>query len=152
MSTLELKIPPVIVAALTGGLMWGAAELLPRLTVLEDWAWMARPFYLAALLLGVGGVIQFALARTTVDPHRVDRASNLVTGGIYRFTRNPMYVAIFLGLIGWFFHLGNIAAMIGLPAFIAYMDRFQIAPEERVLREKFGDEYAGYLKRTRRWL
>lgn len=152
MNTLELKIPPVVVVAMTGGLMWGVSQLLPNLEVLAEYQWMARPFWIAAVIVMVGGILQFAVKRTTVDPHRVGRATSLVTGGLYRLTRNPMYLGMFLGLAGLVFYLANLAAIVGLPAFIAYMDRFQIEPEERKLTELFGDEYTAYLARTRRWL
>jgi protein-S-isoprenylcysteine O-methyltransferase Ste14 len=80
-----------------------------------------------------------------------DAASSLVVSGIYRYTRNPMYAGFLLILLGWAAFLSNILALIVLPAFVLYMNRFQILPEERVLTTLFADEYTEYLARVRRW-
>jgi protein-S-isoprenylcysteine O-methyltransferase Ste14 len=63
-----------------------------------------------------------------------------------------MYLGLLLVLLGFAIWLGNVLAPIMLVAFVLYLTRFQIVPEERVLREKFGEEYAGYMRRVRRWL
>ncbi|MBO6575038.1 MAG: isoprenylcysteine carboxylmethyltransferase family protein [Rhodothermales bacterium] len=152
MNALELKIPPVIVAGLAVGAAWLIRDLLPNLTLL-------RPNYFAIiplLVFGAGfaviGLYQFARARTTVDPHRPEKTNTLVTEGIYSVLRNPMYLGIFFFLAAIVVYLGNLAGVIVLPAFVAYMNRFQILPEERTLAEKFGEEYMLYVDRTRRWL
>ena len=80
------------------------------------------------------------------------RASSIVTSGIYRYTRNPMYVGVLFVLLGCFVAFGAFSAVIGLPAFIAYINRYQIAPEERILEAMFGGEYTSYKERVRRWL
>jgi protein-S-isoprenylcysteine O-methyltransferase Ste14 len=107
-------------------------------------------------MLGVAataaGVIAFKRAQTTVDPTRPANASVVVTHGIYAFTRNPMYLGMLLALAAWAVFLGSLPAWLALPAFVKYMNRFQIEPEERFLRQKFGDPYDGYLLRVRRWL
>jgi protein-S-isoprenylcysteine O-methyltransferase Ste14 len=76
----------------------------------------------------------------------------LVTTGIYHHTRNPMYVGLLLVLLGWVSFLCSVIALLGLVAFVIYITRFQIVPEERVLLAKFGADYAEYLARVRRWL
>ncbi len=154
MNRLELKIPPVVIMLLGIGLVWFVMRTLPHLTVIPPdlrtpaaiACWVA-----ATLLLGAG-VIEFRRARTTVDPHRANRASALVTGGIYRFTRNPMYLGMLAILCGAVLRSGNVATLIALPAFIAYMNRFQIEPEERTLTELFGKDYEDFISRTRRWI
>lgn len=98
------------------------------------------------------GVASFRRARTTVNPLKPEKASALVMSGIYRYTRNPMYLGLLLALLGWAFFLSNALAFLSLPAFILYMNRFQIAPEERVLAARFGQEFAAYLSKVRRWL
>jgi protein-S-isoprenylcysteine O-methyltransferase Ste14 len=106
----------------------------------------------------VGGVIstlgarEFRRIKTTVNPLHPERASSIVTTGIYQHTRNPMYVGIAFVLLGCFVAFGGLSALIGLPAFIWYITRFQIIPEERVLSAKFGGEYTAYLASVRRWL
>ena len=81
-----------------------------------------------------------------------EQASTLVTSGVYRFTRNPMYVGILLLLAAVAAHLGSVLALLGLPAFVFWIGRFQIAPEERALRAKFGSAYDDYTRAVRRWL
>lgn len=143
----------MIVAALALALAYGVRALLPRLTLLSpEWDRLAAAFLIPGVLLAVSGVAQFLRAGTTVDPHRATNASSLVTGGLYRVTRNPMYLGMLLMLSGFVVLVGNVASLIALPAFVAYMNRFQIAPEERVLTDLFGAEYLAYTDRTRRWL
>jgi len=79
-------------------------------------------------------------------------ASALVVSGIYRFTRNPMYVGFLFVLLGWAVWLSNGLSFLFLPAFVLYMNRFQIQPEERALHARFGQEFVAYTSRVRRWL
>jgi protein-S-isoprenylcysteine O-methyltransferase Ste14 len=91
-------------------------------------------------------------AKTTVDPMHPETASAIVTSGIYRFTRNPMYLGFLLTLIAWAVFLGNIVSALISLIFVAYMNRFQISPEERALRARFGASYEAYMCSVRRWL
>jgi len=151
--SLELKIPPLIVALILGALMAFLAHLTPGLTVALPYRGVAAAaLLLAGLAVTLAGVVEFRRARTTVDPTRPDQASAVVTGGVYARTRNPMYLGFLLGLAAWAAWLGNLPACLALPAFVKYMNRFQIAPEERLLRAKFGAPYEAYLLRVRRWL
>jgi protein-S-isoprenylcysteine O-methyltransferase Ste14 len=153
MNRLELKLPPVALALVLAGAMKLAATLSPAL---------ALPFagreVLAAVLAasGVGvalaGVIAFRRARTTVDPMRPDRAAALVATGIYRWSRNPMYLGFLLLLAAWSVRLAHPLALIALPLFVLYMNRFQIVPEERALRTRFGRAFDEYARSVRRWL
>ena len=81
-----------------------------------------------------------------------DFASNMVTSGIYRFSRNPMYLGFFLALAGWATYLSHLLAFALLPLFVLYINRFQILPEERALSDKFPQEYTAYKGSVRRWL
>lgn len=111
---------------------------------------------LALAALGVGsaiaGVIAFRDRHTTVNPLTPSASSAIVTGGIYRVSRNPMYLGFLLVLAGWGVYLSNAGTALLLPAFVAYLTRYQIKPEERALLAKFGTEYAQYMSRVRRWL
>jgi protein-S-isoprenylcysteine O-methyltransferase Ste14 len=148
---LEHRIPPPIVAACTAALMLGLAWVAPALT-------FPIPSAIAFAVAAVGvsfdaiALLHFLRRRTTLNPLKPDSASALVTGGIYRFTRNPMYLGLATLLLAWAIYLGNLAALAGVPLFILYMNRFQIAPEERALEARFGAEYIAYRTRVRRWL
>lgn len=88
-----------------------------------------------------------------MNPTKPDHASVLITAGIYGISRNPMYLGFLALLIGWSMYLANAVALILVPiGFVAYMDHFQIAPEERALQSLFGDAYTSYARRVRRWL
>lgn len=153
MKRLELKIPPVALFLLCGGGMWLLVSVAPALSLDIP---ARRLFVAAAMAAGIGaglaGILAFRAARTTVDPRYPDKASSVVRTGIYRWTRNPMYLALLLMLLGWAIYLANPLGFIGLPAFVLYMNRFQIRPEERALEEIFGPEYRAYLNEVRRWI
>jgi protein-S-isoprenylcysteine O-methyltransferase Ste14 len=72
--------------------------------------------------------------------------------GVYRWTRNPMYLGMAVLLLAWGLWLANGAALAVISLFVAYLNRFQIAPEERALQARFGDEFTAYRARVRRWL
>jgi len=92
------------------------------------------------------------MRETTVNPMRPDSTSSLVVSGIYKYTRNPMYLGFLLVLVGWAIFLSNLAAFALLPAFVVYMNHFQIGPEERALGSLFAQEYQAYHARVRRWI
>jgi protein-S-isoprenylcysteine O-methyltransferase Ste14 len=150
---LQLLVPPVVLVLALAGLMWLAAQATPALDVSLRWARSAALVCLVAgLAVTVAGVAAFRRARTTVDPTRPHLSSSVVVSGVYRWSRNPMYLGFALCLTGWALHLGNAAAACFVPAFVLYMNRFQIAPEERALQARFGDAYAAYRRKVRRWL
>lgn len=153
MKWLELRVPPPLVAGALALIMWGAARLLPAL----DFSLPAQGALTAAaavvgLCLGGAAILQFLLAATTMNPMKPDAASVLVVRGVYRLSRNPMYVADLALVLAWALWLGNAAAFALVPTFVAYINRFQIAPEERVLEGRFGPAFADYRRAVRRWL
>jgi protein-S-isoprenylcysteine O-methyltransferase Ste14 len=153
MENLELRIPPVAVFVLVTVAMRALAGVVPALSFdLPGKTFVAIGLAVAGLLIGIVGLVEFARARTTFHPNHPEKASALVTSGVYRFSRNPMYLGVLLVIAGWAVHLANIAAFFGLPVFVAYINRFQIAPEERVLRAKFGASFTAYERSVRRWL
>lgn len=153
MHPLELRVPPVALVAIAAGLMALLAWAFPRPALV-----FPAPYALGGALVGLGaaiavaGVLAFRRARTTVNPMTPEASSAVVSTGIYRLTRNPMYLGFLLALAGWGAILGNLLVLLPLAAFVAWMDRFQIAPEERALREKFGVDYEDYLRSVRRWI
>ncbi len=153
MDRLELKVPPPGVALLAGLLMWGVARLGPLLAMPEG---MRRGIAGVLMAMGIGiavsALAQFWRARTTVHPEKPEKTSALVTTGIFRLTRNPMYVGLASVLLGWAVWLRAPWALLGPALFMLYIQRFQMVPEERVLAGKFGERYASYCQRVRRWL
>ena len=151
--TLELKVPPPAVTLLMAIAMWLAVSTSSALAFALPGR-LAVAIALAVLggAISAAGIVSFRRARTTVNPTRPDAASSLVATGIYRFTRNPMYLGLFLVLVGWAAYLSNAVAFAGPLLFALYINRFQIVPEERALAAKFGAAFDDYRRRTRRWI
>ena len=101
-------------------------------------------------LLGIGAFIEFRKARTTLDPH--GSAKQLVTSGIYRFTRNPIYLGFLLMVIGLPLNSGLYWGIVVAPFYILLMNRLVIEREEAYLEKKFGKIYTSYKSQVRRWL
>jgi protein-S-isoprenylcysteine O-methyltransferase Ste14 len=153
MSQLELRVPPVVVLCLAALAMWLIARASPTSPLdLELRFGIAATLGLAGFALAAAGVREFRVARTTVNPLQPGQAASIVTSGIYRHTRNPMYLGMLLLLAGWGAALGRTWPLLALPVFVAYLNRFQIRPEERALEQRFGAEFSGYAARVRRWL
>jgi len=152
MASLELKVPPPAVAVLVALAMWELARLAPLAGAPSFRTAVALALAALGAVSSVSGAIAFRKAKTTKNPMKPQAASSLVVGGIYKLTRNPMYLGLSLVLLGWAVFLWSAWALPGPVVFIAYISRFQIAPEERVLAARFGTEYASYKARVRRWL
>jgi protein-S-isoprenylcysteine O-methyltransferase Ste14 len=153
MSTLALKIPPLVLLALVGLASWLVCRLLPRLSFELPLRFTCVAGLVAlGAAFSLGGVVTFFRAQTTIDPRYPDNAARLVVSGVYRISRNPMYVGDLLFLAAWAALLSNLAAFAALPLFVAYMNRYQIAPEERALHAKFGSAFTEYERAVRRWL
>jgi len=152
MRLLEHRIPPPVVGLVVAGLMWPVAALPPALPLSGG-----VRVVIALLVAGIGltfdllGLLAFRRSRTTVNPLQPQKASALVTDGVYRVTRNPMYVGMAFLLAAWAVYLGSLWTFLGPVLFIVYITRFQITPEERVLRARFA-EFEAYAAHVRRWL
>ena len=133
--------------------MWVGARAIPGFGI----GWPQREIVamgVAAVgaVIAVLGIVAFRRAKTSVNPLHPEKMSALVSGGVYRFTRNPMYLGLLLTLVGWAIGLGDFIPWLLLPGFIVYINRFQIGPEERALAAMFGAEFVLYRTRVRRWV
>ncbi len=152
-SPLELKVPPPAVTLIAGAAMWLVARVLPSLSLkLPAGVTVALLLAAAGLAILALAVASFLRARTTISPLKPESTAALVTSGLYRYSRNPMYLGLSLLLLAWGVYLANMLAFVVLPFFTAYMNRYQIEPEERALAQRFGDTYQAYRARVRRWL
>ena len=116
-------------------------------------AYLVAPILaVAGIAISALGIASFKRAGTTVNPMKPELASLLVSSGVYRLTRNPMYVGLLLVLLAWAMFLAAPLALSGPLAFVLYIGRFQIAPEEVALSKLFGAEYVEYKAKVRRWL
>ena len=143
-----LFIPPPLLCLLIGTAMY----FLPKVASYSvHFAVIAFVITFSFLIAG-GSVLQFFIRKTTINPHDFKHTTQLVSTGIFQFSRNPMYLSLLLMLIAWSLWLGNSLAWLGVIVFILVMNRFQIAREEAYLESKFGDEYRRYKQNVRRWL
>src|SRR5580698_10109340 len=134
MQTIELKVPPPVLALLLALLMWGLSSLLAPLNVSYAYR-LGAALAIAAVgtAIGIAAKLSFRQAKTTVNPLTPTAATAFVTGGVYRFTRNPMYLGRSLQLLAWAVYLCNVFAFMPVFFFVLYVTRFQIRPEERAL-------------------
>jgi protein-S-isoprenylcysteine O-methyltransferase Ste14 len=152
-SWLEHRIPPPIVGLAAGAAMWALDRYFPSLRLpFPGQLWVALAVGVLGIAVDVAGMAAFLKARTTVNPLRPDQASALVAGGIFRRTRNPMYLGMAMLLLAWALYLANPLSALLILLFVAYMNRFQIGPEERALESRFGTQFVDYRNRVRRWL
>ena len=151
MKNLELKIPPCRSMVVCALIMKSIAYVLP-FVALPHLPIVAIVMALIGIGAGIAGVWSFYKARTTINPLEPSEATHFVSEGIYKLSRNPMYVGLACCLVSWAIWLSYLLPWLGVLLFVAYMTRFQIIPEERVLRQKFGDEYQNYCLKVRRWL
>lgn len=151
-TTRRLLSPPVLLAA----------------TALLTWLTGPYPGWVVGLFLGQTSIalilataglaligwaaLSFRRAQTTVNPIEPDRATSIVRGGPYGFSRNPMYLADALLLAAWTLYLGAPAGVLWLAVFLCWMDRVQIPAEETALQRRFGADYDRYRQQVRRWL
>lgn len=149
---MKLKLPPVVVVLVFASLMYVLARFLP----FGYFDFFGRRYLIIVLLLlamclGVFAMLQFFSSKTTIDPTAPVKATKLVTNGLFRFSRNPMYLALLLLLLAWGIWLGNAFNALLAAGFVAYMNRFQIIPEEEALNTIFGKQYQQYCLKVRRW-
>jgi protein-S-isoprenylcysteine O-methyltransferase Ste14 len=153
MQNLETKIPaPVVAIAAGGGMKLYAHAAEVPIDVSPVLAEVGIHVAQLSALIALLAFASFWLARTTINPFDPSRASVLVTGGIYRITRNPMYLSLLLLLVAYALRLESWGQWLGPALFAAYITRFQIIPEERILTMKFGAAFLAYMRRTRRWI
>lgn len=150
---LNRKIPPPIIAITAGVLMYFISDVSPELGLpLESKKYLILLLLLVGVFFDVHALLLFKRNQTTVNPLVKGIANTLVVEGIYKLTRNPMYVGMVFFLLAWATYLNTILPLVVLGLFIIYLTKFQIIPEEQALESIFGDEYRQYIASTRRWL
>lgn len=148
-----MLIPPPVLALVLALLMGGTALLTGPLPLALEWrGGLAAILALAGTSLRLAAQLSLVRARTTISPLRPQASSQIVRGGVYRYSRNPMYLGRSLQLLAWAAWLASPAALLFVPIYIACVDRWQIAAEERALLDQFGETYAVYRSSVARWL
>ena len=150
---MKLKVPPALLFIVFVLIMRATGQLFSYEIIASPYQQMvAYIVFGVGVIIGLLGVFEFRRRSTTVNPHKPENTSELVTSGIYQISRNPMYLGLLMGLVAVAIRLGNVSSMLLLPVFVWYMNVFQIKPEEEVMEEKFGQNFIRYMNTTRRWI
>ena len=144
--------PPLIMIAIAA-VMWWLDRYYPLMDLFDlEWQRLGYLLFIAAIMIDLWAMGLFRRAGTSVHPLRLEQNRALVTDGIYRFTRNPMYLGMLLMLTGFAVRLGSLTPFMLLPIYILILQRIQITHEERFLAAQYGGAYQDYRSRVRRWL
>lgn len=150
---MQLKVPPPAVFLAAVLIMYAGVWLVPALTLaFPGQASIAAILALAGCLLGGLAVGAFWKDKTTIDPRAPESATSLVTSGVFRLSRNPMYLGLLSLLLALGVYWGTLSALVVVPVFVWYLTEFQIKPEEDRLKKVFGPSYSEYLEQVRRWI
>lgn len=150
---LKTKVPPPAYTLIMAGMMWLLDKYFPLFDWLDKpWNKLGLVIIGAAIALDLWSLLLFFRAKTTSNPMKPNNTSYLVTSGLYRFSRNPMYLGLLVMLTGWALYLGSLSPLSMLPLFVWMLTKQQIIPEETILMDKFGQEYRDYQQRVRRWI
>ena len=145
------KIPPPIVTLFFGLCIYFSHEYFQEFN-LEFLTTLSYISYIAGLSILVWAVRLFKKQNTTVNPIKIENASSLVVSGVFKYSRNPMYLGMLMIIISTSIFYLNIYSILTPFLFVFWINKFQIKREEIFLTEKFGKEYLSYKNKTRRWL
>lgn len=152
-TVLDNRLPPPLLTLATALAMGFADRVLaPSPWPLAARAGLGLVLFLIAGRFGFPAIAAFGRAGTTINPVVIDKASTLVTEGIYARSRNPMYVALTGLLLALAAVFGQPLLLAGPVLFALYIQQFQILPEERAMAARFGAAYAAYRRQVRRWM
>ena len=107
---------------------------------------------LIGILILINPIFKFIKSKTTIDPIKFKKVSKLITTGIYKYSRNPMYLGMSLVLAGISIMVNPIGGLALVSVFILYINQFQIEPEEKAMTKLFKNEFSEYKKYVRRWI
>ena len=150
---LKLKIPPPFYALSVALIMWLASQYFPIATlIVAPWNILGIALVVLAAVMDFTSLYLFFKKKTTPNPMKPEFTTGLVTNGMYKISRNPMYLGMLMMLIGFAIFLGQLSPFLIIPLFYVVITEMQIKPEEEMLEQKFGTEYIEYKTKVRRWL
>ena len=148
---MKTKIPPPLVTLIFGSLIFLTKNIFPEIKVTNNIA-LGSLFILFGILIASLSIGLFRKYRTTITPINPKGATKLITSGIYKFSRNPMYLGLLLVLSGIGIIQNPIGSLLFVPSFILYLNHFQIIPEESAMLDLFKDDFLKYKGNVRRWI
>ena len=151
MMDIKTKFPPPLVALTFGFLINYTKNIFPKIEVKNEFIFGSF-MIISGLIIILSAITLFKKYQTTITPLNPSNATKLITDGIYKFSRNPMYLGLLLVLLGISIILNPTGGFILIPLFILYLNLFQIIPEENAMVDLFKDEFLEYKKNVRRWI
>tara|TARA_B100002051_G_scaffold253711_1_gene267870 strand:- start:205 stop:660 length:456 start_codon:yes stop_codon:yes gene_type:complete len=151
MIDIKTKFPPPLVALAFGFLINYTKNIFPKIEIKNEIIFGSF-MIISGLIFIVSAIILFKKYQTTITPLNPSNATKLITVGIYKFSRNPMYLGLLLVLLGISIIINPIGGFFLIPLFILYLNLFQIIPEENAMVNLFKDEFLDYKKSVRRWI
>jgi protein-S-isoprenylcysteine O-methyltransferase Ste14 len=150
---MALIIPPPLLALLTAVFMFAVSSSGLTTTIQSNLTTvLALAVFVTGLVTGLAALLSLHSANTTIDPHRPQKASKLIRHGIYKLTRNPMYLSLTLMLASVMIWSGDVLNIAPLMFFVWYINKFQIIPEEKALQQRFPSQLPAYKASVRRWI
>ena len=145
------KIPPPIVALFCGLGIYCSRYLFPTFSF--DYSILISIiFVLTGFFVFLSAIRSFKKQETTIDPLNPEKATSLVTNGIFKYSRNPMYLGVILILCSISIQFSLIGGLIIIPIFLLFITKYQIIPEEKAMKNLFKEDFQSYKEKTRRWL
>ena len=151
MINIKTKLPPPLVALTFGFLINYTKNIFPKIEI-ENEIIFGSFMIIIGLIIILSSIILFKKYQTTITPLNPSNATKLITDGIYKFSRNPMYLGLLLVLFGFSIILNPTGGFLLIPLFILYINLFQIIPEENAMVDLFKDEFLEYKENVRRWI
>ena len=151
MIDIKTKFPPPIVALTFGFLINYTKNIFPKIEVKNEFIFGSF-MIISGLIIILSAITLFKKYQTTITPLNPSNATKLITDGIYKFSRNPMYLGLLLVLLGISIILNPTGGFILIPLFILYLNLFQIIPEENAMVDLFKGEFLEYKENVRRWI
>ena len=148
---IKTKIPPPLVALTFGFLINYTKNIFPKIEISNDIIFGSFMIIIGLIII-LSAIILFKKYQTTITPLNPSNATKLITDGIYKFSRNPMYLGLLLVLLGISIILNPVGGLSLIPLFILYLNLFQIIPEENAMVDLFKDEFSEYQKNVRKWI
>ena len=151
MMDIKTKFPPPLVALTFGFLINYTKNIFPKIEIKNEIIFGSF-MIISGLIIILSAIILFKKYKTSITPLNPSNATKLITDGIYKFSRNPMYLGLLLMLVGISIILNLTGGFLFILLFIFYINLFQIIPEENAMVDLFKDEFTEYKKNVRRWI
>ena len=148
---IKTKIPPPLVALTFGFLINYTKDIFPKIEISNEIIFGSFMIIIGLFII-LSAIILFKKYKTTITPLNPSNATKLIVHGIYKFSRNPMYLGLLLVLSGIGIIQNPIGGLLFVPSFILYLNRFQIIPEESAMFDLFKDDFLKYKENVRRWI